>query len=95
MSASFDIRNSAFEISPLIAGEQKLLMMRPYQVYQVKNIVQWIHDNCGNGTIWSTTGSGKTLTSFNASTLANLRDTLLPELLSGELSILAIGNHMP
>jgi type I restriction enzyme R subunit len=53
----------------LIASEQKLLMMRPYQVYQVKNIVQCIHDNCGNGYIWSTTGSGKTLTSFKASTL--------------------------
>ena len=53
----------------LIACEQKLLMMRPYQVYQVKNIVQCIHENCGNGYIWSTTGSGKTLTSFKASTL--------------------------
>jgi len=53
----------------LIASEQKLLMMRPYQVYQVKNIVQCIHDNSGNGYIWSTTGSGKTLTSFKASTL--------------------------
>jgi len=28
-----------------------------------------IGDNSGNGYIWSTTGSGKTLTSFNASTL--------------------------
>ena len=53
----------------LIASEQKLLMMRPYQVYQVKAIVDCIHQNCGNGYIWSTTGSGKTLTSFKASTL--------------------------
>jgi len=53
----------------LIASEQKLLMMRPYQVYQVKAIVECIHQNCGNGYIWSTTGSGKTLTSFKASTL--------------------------
>ncbi len=53
----------------LIASEQKLLMMRPYQVYQVKSIVDCIHQNCGNGYIWSTTGSGKTLTSFKASTL--------------------------
>jgi type I restriction enzyme R subunit len=53
----------------LLAGEQKLLIMRPYQVYQVKNIVQCIEDNSGNGFIWSTTGSGKTLTSFKASTL--------------------------
>ena len=53
----------------LIASEQKLLMMRPYQVYQVKAIVDCIHQDCGNGYIWSTTGSGKTLTSFKASTL--------------------------
>jgi type I restriction enzyme R subunit len=53
----------------LIASEQKLLMMRPYQVYAVKHIVDCIHQNCGNGFIWHTTGSGKTLTSFKASTL--------------------------
>lgn len=53
----------------LIASEQKLMMMRPYQVYAVKQIVDSIHQNCGNGYIWHTTGSGKTLTSFKASTL--------------------------
>ena len=53
----------------LIASEQKLVMMRPYQIYAVKQIVQCIADNCGNGYIWHTTGSGKTLTSFKASTL--------------------------
>jgi len=53
----------------LVAGEQKLMMMRPYQVYAVKSIVECIHQNCGNGYIWHTTGSGKTLTSFKASTL--------------------------
>ncbi|AZF23419.1 type I restriction endonuclease subunit R [Pseudomonas sp. R3-52-08] len=53
----------------LIASEQKLMMMRPYQVYAVKAIVDCIHQNCGNGYIWHTTGSGKTLTSFKASTL--------------------------
>jgi len=53
----------------LVASEQKLLMMRPYQIYAVKNIVNCIHQNCGNGYIWHTTGSGKTLTSFKASTL--------------------------
>jgi len=53
----------------LIASEQKLLMMRPYQIYAVKAIVDCIHQNCGNGYIWHTTGSGKTLTSFKASTL--------------------------
>ncbi len=53
----------------LVASEQKLLMMRPYQVYAVKAIVDCIRDNSGNGYIWHTTGSGKTLTSFKASTL--------------------------
>jgi type I restriction enzyme, R subunit len=53
----------------LIASEQKLMVMRPYQVYAVKAIVECIHQNCGNGYIWHTTGSGKTLTSFKASTL--------------------------
>lgn len=53
----------------LVQSEQKLLMMRPYQVYAVKAIVDCIHQNRGNGYVWHTTGSGKTLTSFKASTL--------------------------
>jgi len=44
-------------------------MMRPYQVYAVKAIDQCIRENRGNGYIWHTTGSGKTLTSFKAATL--------------------------
>ena len=53
----------------LVASEQKLMIMRPYQIYAVKAIVDCIHQNRGNGYIWHTTGSGKTLTSFKASTL--------------------------
>ncbi len=53
----------------LVASEQKLLMMRPYQIYAVKAIVDCINQGTGNGYIWHTTGSGKTLTSFKASTL--------------------------
>ena len=53
----------------LIASEQKLMMMRPYQIYAVQNIVKCIDDNAGNGYVWHTTGSGKTLTSFKAATL--------------------------
>ena len=53
----------------LVAGEQKLMMMRPYQIYAVRAIVECIHQNRGNGYIWHTTGSGKTLTSFKASIL--------------------------
>ena len=53
----------------LVESEQKMLMMRPYQIYAVKSIVDCIQENRGNGYIWHTTGSGKTLTSFKASTL--------------------------
>lgn len=53
----------------LVASEQKMLIMRPYQIYAVKAIVDCIHQNRGNGYIWHTTGSGKTLTSFKTSTL--------------------------
>lgn len=53
----------------LVESEQKLMMMRPYQIYAVKAIVDTIERNSGNGYVWHTTGSGKTLTSFKASTL--------------------------
>jgi type I restriction enzyme R subunit len=53
----------------LIASEQKLMIMRPYQVYAVRRMVECITNNAGNGYVWHTTGSGKTLTSFKASTL--------------------------
>jgi type I restriction enzyme R subunit len=53
----------------LVASERRLLMMRPYQVYAVQRIVDCIEQNRGDGYVWHTTGSGKTLTSFKASTL--------------------------
>ena len=53
----------------LVETEQKLLVMRPYQIYAVKAIDECVKQNRGNGYIWHTTGSGKTLTSFKASTL--------------------------
>jgi len=58
----------------LLAGEQKLMIMRPYQVYAVQHMVRCIDEDNGNGFIWHTTGSGKTLTSFKASTLLKLND---------------------
>ena len=58
----------------LLAGEQKLLIMRPYQVYAVERIVKCIEEQNGNGYIWHTTGSGKTLTSFKAATLLKEND---------------------
>ncbi|WP_349945189.1 type I restriction endonuclease subunit R [Lacrimispora sp. BS-2] len=53
----------------LVVSEQKLIIMRPYQIYAVKAIIDCINENRGNGYIWHTTGSGKTLTSFKTSTL--------------------------
>ena len=53
----------------LVETERKLLIMRPYQIYAVKKMVECIGNNSGNGYIWHTTGSGKTLTSFKAATL--------------------------
>ena len=53
----------------LVVSEQKLMIMRPYQIYAVEAIIECIKQNRGNGYIWHTTGSGKTLTSFKASTL--------------------------
>ena len=60
----------------LIASEQKLLMMRAYQIYAVKAIIDCINQNGGNGYIWHTTGSGKTLTSFKASTLLKTNESI-------------------
>src|SRR5690606_394635 len=57
----------------LVQSEPKMLIMRPYQIYAVKAMVECIHQNRGNAYIWDTTGSGKTLTSFTA--LALLKDT--------------------
>ena len=60
----------------LVQSESKLMMMRPYQIYAVESIVECIEDNRGNGYIWHTTGSGKTLTSFKASTLLKDNDSI-------------------
>ena len=53
----------------LVETEKKILVMRPYQIYAVESIVNCVEQNNQNGFIWHTTGSGKTLTSFKASTL--------------------------
>ncbi len=53
----------------LVETEKRILVMRPYQIAAVEAILKCINDNRGNGYIWHTTGSGKTLTSFKASTL--------------------------
>lgn len=53
----------------LVETEKKILVMRPYQIYAVESIVNCVSQGNHNGYIWHTTGSGKTLTSFKASTL--------------------------
>ena len=53
----------------LVETEKKILVMRPYQIYAVESIVNCVNQGGQNGYIWHTTGSGKTLTSFKASTL--------------------------
>lgn len=53
----------------LVETERKILVMRPYQIYAVESIVDCVKQGNQNGFIWHTTGSGKTLTSFKASTL--------------------------
>jgi type I restriction enzyme R subunit len=64
-----DLARTISRYMVLLAGEQKLMIMRPYQVYAVQHMVKCIDEDNGNGFIWHTTGSGKTLTSFKASTL--------------------------
>ena len=60
----------------LVASERKLLMMRPYQVYAVKSIIDCINRNFGDGYVWQTPGSGKTLTAFKASTLLKTNESI-------------------
>ncbi|ACA55536.1 type I restriction endonuclease subunit R [Clostridium botulinum] len=47
--------------------EKILMVMRPYQIYAVEALINRALETNGNGYIWHTTGSGKTLTSFKAS----------------------------
>ena len=60
----------------LVETERKILVMRPYQIYAVESIVNCVAQDNQNGFIWHTTGSGKTLTSFKASTLLKFNDQI-------------------
>lgn len=51
----------------------ELMVMRPYQVFAVKEAYRRVNDCRMNGYVYHTTGSGKTLTSYKLATL--LRDT--------------------
>lgn len=54
--------------------EKCLMVLRPYQFYAVEEIIHKVEQNCGNGYIWHTTGSGKTLTAFKASQILQAYD---------------------
>ena len=56
--------------------EKLLMVMRPYQVYAVENIVSRALDTSNNGYIWHTTGSGKTITSFKTSQILSLEPSI-------------------
>lgn len=56
--------------------EKILLVMRPYQVYAVENIVDRALNTNNNGYIWHTTGSGKTITSFKTSQILSLERSI-------------------
>ena len=57
------------EYMVILEVEKRLMVLRPYQVYAVQQIIQRVLHSNKNGYIWHTTGSGKTLTSFKASQL--------------------------
>lgn len=51
-------------------SKQRMLIMRPYQVYAAEAIIDQAQNHPhDNGYIWHTTGSGKTITAFKASQL--------------------------
>ncbi|MSS43028.1 type I restriction endonuclease subunit R [Anaerosalibacter bizertensis] len=56
--------------------EKQLLVLRPYQVYAVEEIVKRALETNNNGYIWHTTGSGKTLTSFKASQILSNEESI-------------------
>ncbi len=56
--------------------DKTLMVMRPYQVYAVENIVSRALDTNNNGYIWHTTGSGKTITSFKTSQILALEPSI-------------------
>lgn len=59
----------------LAEATQSPMVLRPYQYYAVQAIEESVLNNTGNGYIWHTTGSGKTLTSYKTSQVL----TRLPE----------------
>lgn len=57
-------------------SEKSLMVMRPYQIYAVEELMKRANETNNNGYIWHTTGSGKTLTSFKASQLLSNQENI-------------------
>ncbi|KRM67727.1 hsdR protein [Apilactobacillus ozensis DSM 23829 = JCM 17196] len=57
------------EYTAIDEERQKLLLLRPYQIYAIEAVMQRIKKH-ENGFVWHTTGSGKTLTSYKTAKLA-------------------------
>jgi type I restriction enzyme, R subunit len=53
-----------------------LMVMRPYQIYAVKELVKRALETKKNGFIWHATGSGKTLSAFKASQIIALEPSI-------------------
>jgi len=60
----------------VLTTENVAMMLRPYQCYAVEGILKTVEEGSGNGYIWHTTGSGKTLTSFKASQILTQRSDI-------------------
>jgi len=60
----------------VLTTENVAMILRPYQCYAVEGILKTIEEGSGNGYIWHTTGSGKTLTSFKASQILTQRSDI-------------------
>lgn len=54
-------------------SQRDLMILRPYQIWAVENLLDRALNTTNNGFVWHTTGSGKTLTSFKLAQC--LRDT--------------------
>ena len=60
----------------VLTTENVAMMLRPYQCFAVEGILKTVEEGSGNGYIWHTTGSGKTLTSFKASQILTQRSDI-------------------
>jgi type I restriction enzyme R subunit len=50
---------------------KSIMVLRPYQFYAVEAILERVKIGTGDGYVWHTTGSGKTLTSFKVSKIVS------------------------